>query len=81
MLGAVSINSWWEKTAICEKTLFSCQVLDGGGGLNKFLVEKTICQKKTPCLSQVLDVGGGLNKFLEQKNDILKQYVTKCHFS
>ena len=25
--------------------------------------------------------GGGLNKFLEQKNDILKQYVTKSHFS
>ena len=30
---------------------------------------------------QVLDGGGGLNKFLEQKNDILKQYVTKSHFS
>ena len=28
IVGAVSINSWWEKTVFFEKTPFFCQVLD-----------------------------------------------------
>ena len=54
MVGAVSINSSGQKTTLFEKMSKKVKVLDGGGGLNKFL---------------------------GPKNDILKKYVPKCHFS
>ena len=37
MVGAVSINSSGQKTTFFEKMLKKVKVLDGGGGLNKFL--------------------------------------------
>ena len=46
------------------------KVLDGGGGLNKFLGPKNVFRKCKK--SQSSGWWGGLNKFLGVKNDILK---------
>ena len=51
------------------------KVLDGGGGLNKFLGVKNDILKNMSKNVKVLDGGGGLNKFLGPKNYIKKIYV------
>ena len=46
------------------------QVLDGGGGLDKFFGPKNDIFWKNVENVKVLDGGGGLNKFLGVENDI-----------